>query len=340
MTLTVAPGILPRLDYSEGIAPRARTLVAVPCLIGCTADVEELVEGLEVRFLANRDAQLYFALLSDFLDAPSETLDADAGLLMLARQRIEALNLKYPEEAVERFYLLHRPRLWNPAEHCWMGHERKRGKLEDLNALLRGRGRERFSLIVGDIQALPEITYVITLDSDTQLPRDVAQQCVGAMDHPLNRPLADPLSGRIVSGYGILQPRVGISLSSTARSAYARLFASDAGIDPYTRAVSDVYQDLFQEGSFVGKGIYAVDTFEQTLGGRFADNRILSHDLIEGCYARSGLLSGLCSCSRSTRPATAPTSSAASAGSAVTGNCCRGSCPGRPRPVEAWKAIA
>lgn len=291
VTLTVAPGILPRLDYSEGIAPRARTLVAVPCLFGNAADVEELVEGLEVRFLANRDAQLYFALLSDFLDAPSETLDGDAALLALARQRIEALNLKYPEEAVDRFYLLHRPRLWNPAEDCWMGHERKRGKLEDLNALLRGRGQERFSLIVGDIQALPEITYVITLDSDTQLPRDVAQQCVGAMDHPLNRPQTDPLSGRIVSGYGILQPRVGISLSSTARSAYSRLFASDAGIDPYTRAVSDVYQDLFQEGSFVGKGIYALDTFEQTLGGRFADNRILSHDLIEGCYARSGLLS-------------------------------------------------
>ncbi|MBD9425061.1 cyclic beta 1-2 glucan synthetase [Pseudomonas sp. PDM15] len=291
VTLTVAPHILPRLDYSGGIPDQARTLVVVPTLMGCARDIEELVEGLEVRFLANRDANLHFALLTDFMDAPSEVLEQDAALLVLARQLIEALNHKYPPVSAERFYLLHRPRRWNPAEGVWMGHERKRGKLAALNALLRGQGQEQFALIVGDIAALPPVQYVISLDTDTQLPRDVARQLVGALAHPLNQAVFDPVRRRISSGYAILQPRVGISLPSTARSAYAQLFGSDAGVDPYTRAVSDVYQDLFQHGSFIGKGIYAVDAFEQALEGCFPDNRILSHDLIEGCYARSGLLS-------------------------------------------------
>ena len=244
-----------------------------------------------MRFLANRDANLHFALLSDFMDAPAEVMPEDAELLALARQLIEALNHKYADGQVDRFFLLHRPRHWSSTEQVWMGHERKRGKLAELNALLRGQGRERFALIVGDVAPLMAVRFVITLDTDTLLPRDVARQCVGAMMHPLNHPVFDQQSGKIVSGYAILQPRVGISLPSTARSTYARLFGSDAGIDPYTRAVSDVYQDLFRNGSFIGKGIYAVDAFEQALEGCLPDNRILSHDLIEGCYARSGLLS-------------------------------------------------
>ncbi|TBV01814.1 glycoside hydrolase family 94 protein [Phytopseudomonas dryadis] len=291
VTLSLAPDILPRLDYSTGIPPQARTLVVVPTLIGHAQDVDELVEGLEVRFLANRDANLHFALLSDFLDAASEVQDTDAALLQQAARAIEALNLKYPQGEASRFFLLHRPRRWNPTEQRWMGHERKRGKIADLNALLRGHGRERFSLIVGDLAALPPITNVITLDSDTQLPRDVARQFIGAISHPLNQARFDPAQQRIISGYAILQPRVGISLPSIARSAYAQLFGSDAGVDPYTRAVSDVYQDLFGNGSFIGKGVYAVDAFERALQGCFPDNRILSHDLIEGCYARSGLIS-------------------------------------------------
>lgn len=291
VTLTVTPHILPRLDYSRGIPEQARTLVVVPTLIGSARDIKELVEGLEVRYLANRDACLHFALLSDFMDAPSEVLEQDAALLLLARQSIEALNRKYPPVGADRFYLLHRPRRWNPAEGVWMGHERKRGKLAALNELLRGRGLEAFALIVGDIATLPRVNYVISLDTDTQLPRDVARQLIGALAHPLNQPQFDPIRRRISSGYAILQPRVGISLPSTARSPYAQLFGSDAGIDPYTRAVSDVYQDLFHNGSFIGKGIYAVDAFEQALHGSLPDNRILSHDLIEGCYARSGLLS-------------------------------------------------
>ena len=291
VTLTVKPSFLPRLDYTAGIPADARTLVVVPTLLTTAGDVEELVEGLEVRFLANRDEHLHFALLSDFMDAREQTGPEDAALLDLACEGIRALNHKYPIPGCERFFLLQRPREWNATERCWMGRERKRGKLADLNALLRGRASERFMRIVGDLQQLGHVRYVITLDTDTQLPRGVAQKFVGAMQHPLNRARFDPSTGRVRSGYAILQPRVGISLPSVSRSTYARLFGSDAGVDPYTQAVSDVYQDLFLSGSFIGKGIYAVDAFERALDGRFADNRVLSHDLIEGCYAHSGLLS-------------------------------------------------
>jgi len=291
VTMTLRPNVLPRLDYSTGIPAEARTLVVIPTLMANAADIEELADSLEVRFLANRDAHLHFALLTDFMDCATETTPQDDALLAQAQGLIGALNRKYPEPHADRFFLLHRPRRWNQADQIWMGYERKRGKLAELNALLRGQGLDRFSLIVGNIQALYPVRYVITLDTDTQLPRDVARQCVGAMEHPLNHPQFDPHDGRIHGGYAILQPRVGISLPSTARSAYARLFGSEAGVDPYTRAVSDVYQDLFLHGSFIGKGIYAVDAFEQALQDCFPENHILSHDLIEGCYARSGLLS-------------------------------------------------
>ena len=172
-----------------------------------------------------------------------------------------------------------------------MGHERKRGKLSDLNALLRGGAGDRFSRVVGDVRVLTGVKYVITLDTDTQLARDTAWPFVGAMAHPLNRARYDRDRQRVTAGYGILQPRVAASLTGANRSRYARMCATEIGIDPYTRAVSDVYQDLFGEGSFIGKGIYEVNAFEQALGGRFPDNRILSHDLLEGCYARAGLLS-------------------------------------------------
>ena len=290
-TLSVAPQLLPRMDYSGGIPTSARTLVVVPGMLGRVQDIEDLVEALEVRFLGNRDGNLHFALLTDFVDAASATLPGDEGLLRLAQRRIEGLNQRYATADADRFFLFHRPRQWNVTERCWMGHERKRGKLADLNALLRGKGRDRFVLIAGDLDTLGPVRYVITLDTDTQLPRDSAQELVGAIDHPLNRAVYDPLQRRVVSGYAILQPRVGISLPSTARSRYARLYGSDAGIDPYTRMVSDVYQDVFGEGSFIGKGIYAVDAFELALAGRFPPNRILSHDLVEGCHARAGLLS-------------------------------------------------
>ncbi|MBC7575390.1 MAG: cyclic beta 1-2 glucan synthetase [Herminiimonas sp.] len=291
VTLTAAPRPLARMNFSQGIPAAFPALVVVPTLLTSTLGVERLAEALEVRFLANRDPQLRFCLLTDFADAPTEVLATDADLLAFARDTIEQLNRAYPEVSGGPFLLLHRPRMWNPSEDTWMGYERKRGKLADLNRLLRGGSIVPFSLVVGDVSRLEAVKYVITLDTDTQLPREAARQFVATMAHPLNRPVFDAEAQRITQGYGILQPRVATSLPENDASFYELLCGGEAGIDPYTRAVSDVYQDVFGEGSFVGKGIYDVDAFEQAFAGRFPENRILSHDLIEGCYARAGLLS-------------------------------------------------
>ena len=300
-TLAVPPRLLPRMDFSKGIAAGSQTLIVIPTLITSAQDVESLAEALEVRFLANRDEQLHFGLLTDFADAPAQTLPQDEALLRLAAQRIAGLNEKYPAAAGagagagasggDIFFLFHRARRWNPRERVWMGHERKRGKLGELNALLLGTtgdGAEPFAHVVGRVAVLCAVRYVITLDTDTQLPRDSARQLVGTMAHPLNRAHYDAALRRVTHGYGILQPRVAASLPDTNYSRYALLHGGEASIDPYTRMVSDVYQDLFGEGSFTGKGIYDVEAFELALKNRLPQNLILSHDLLEGCYARSG----------------------------------------------------
>lgn len=290
-TLFSKPKLLPRLDYSEGVPPESRTLVVIPSMITSPGNIDQLAEDLEVRFLANQDKNLYFGLLTDLKDSPVEISDADNDLISFAAKKITDLNKKYPGKDNDTFFLFHRPRKWNPTDQVWMGYERKRGKLADLNALLQDNVKKNFSQIIGNTEVLKSIKYVITLDTDTQLPRDSAKQMAGTMAHPLNKPYFDPKKKRVTDGYTILQPRVAVSLPGTNRSRYARLFGSEPGIDPYTRAVSDVYQDLCGEGSFIGKGIYDVESFEQSLKGRFPENRILSHDLLEGCYARSGLLS-------------------------------------------------
>ncbi|MEP6628182.1 MAG: glucoamylase family protein, partial [Ginsengibacter sp.] len=254
-------------------------------------EIENLVEALEVRFLANRKEHLYFGLLTDFTDASHETLADDEVLLDTAKAGIKTLNKKYERENNELFFLFHRPRKWNQQENVWMGYERKRGKLSDLNALLRGITKEHFSLIIGNESIFGNIKYVITLDADTQLPLGSAWKLVGTMAHPLNRAWYDEKKRRITKGYGILQPRITVSLPDITGSRYTRMHGNEPGIDPYTRASSDVYQDLFGEGSYIGKGIYDVDVFQKVLDGRFLENRILSHDLLEGCYIRSGLLS-------------------------------------------------
>ncbi len=290
-TLLATPHPLPRMDYSKGIPSECRALVVVPTILVSVQNVEDLIEDLEVRCLANRDENLHFALVTDFPDAHEETLPEDEPLLRLAQKGIEELNQKHKGARGDVFFLFHRPRRWNPRERIWMGYERKRGKIAELNSLIRGGSRDRFSLVVGDTAILANVKYVITLDTDTQLPRDVARQLVGAMSHPLNRARYDEGKQRVLNGYGILQPAVGTSLSRTRQSRFASLFGSEPGIDPYTRVVSDVYQDLFGEGSFIGKGIYDVEAFDMALHERLPENRILSHDLLEGCYARSGLLS-------------------------------------------------
>ncbi|NDP48521.1 MAG: cyclic beta 1-2 glucan synthetase, partial [Sulfuriferula multivorans] len=290
VTLLLPPRALPRLDFSKGIPDSHRTMVVVPTLLSGPHDIDDLLEALEIRYLGNRDPNLFFALLTDFRDAPEQTLQDDESLLAYARAAVQALNETYREDRPSIFYLFHRPRVWNPVERVWMGYERKRGKLEQFNALLRGEAKTAFSEIVGDAAILGSIQYVITLDTDTQLPRDSARILIGNLAHPLNRPVYDPDKKRIVEGYAILQPRASISLTSAGQSRFTKLFAGESGIDPYTREVSDVYQDIFGEGSFIGKGIYDVDAFRQAVDGRFPENLILSHDLLESGYARSALV--------------------------------------------------
>jgi cyclic beta-1,2-glucan synthetase len=289
-TLLVKPNLLPRMDYSRQIPDKAASMVVIPSMLTTVEDIDDLVEALEVRFLANRNDNLYFGLLTDFTDAQEETLPEDQSLLDTAKNGIERLNKKYRREKNDLFFLFHRPRKWNAGEKIWMGYERKRGKLSDLNTLLRDKGNKHFSLVTGDNTIFPKIKYVITLDADTQLPLGSAWKLIGTMAHPLNHPWYDEKKKRVTKGYGILQPRVTVSLPDITGSLYARMHGNEPGIDPYTRASSDVYQDLFGEGSYIGKGIYEVDTFQKVLDGKFLENQILSHDLLEGCYIRSGLL--------------------------------------------------
>ena len=292
-SLIARPRRLPRMDFSKGITAESHTIVVVPTMLTSRAGINELLEKLEVRYLGNREKFLHFALLSDFKDASEKTLAEDSDLVERASAGIARLNERYAAGANDVFYLFHRPRVWNEGEKCWMGYERKRGKLADFNAFLRHGEVNRFCRIVGETTAIKAIKYVITLDSDTQLPNECAKQLIAAMAHPLNRPVYDGKLGRVVRGYSILQPSAASSLPSVQRSWFAQLFAGEPGIDPYTQVFSDVYQDVFEEGSFVGKGIYDLNTFEQALDGRLPENQILSHDLLEGCYVRSGLITDI-----------------------------------------------
>lgn len=288
VVFVLPPRLLPKLDFEQGIPDSHRTLVVVPSLLESRAGVLQLLEDLEVRALANPEKNLFFALVTDFTDAPEAETDGDRGLLDLAREGIAELNRRQGGGA-ERYFLLHRRRVFNAVEGRHMGWERKRGKLQELNRLLRGAQDTSFSVVTAPAGLLLSIRYVLTLDADTELPREVARRLVGALAHPQNRPVLDPERRRVVRGHGIIQPRVGTLPLSSRRSRFARIFAGPPGIDPYTTAASDVYQDLFGEGSFVGKGIYDVDAFEAALRGRVPENRLLSHDLFEGSFARSAL---------------------------------------------------
>lgn len=289
-TLILPPRWTMRMDFSAGIPREHRTLVAVPAMLSSQRAAQAMVDHLELRYLANRDDNLLLALLTDLPDAHQETLPSDAALLELVRAGIERLNARYSGGRKSTFFLLHRPRTWNARQGLWMGHERKRGKLAALNFLVRTGSAEAFGCTAGDLEEISSVRYVITLDSDTWLPRDSARELAGCMAHPLNRPLIDPCTRMVVQGHAILQPRVGTTIPEARRTGYSRLMACDAGMDPYTGQSSDVYQDAFDQGSFIGKGIYDVDAFETCLAARFPDNRVLSHDLIEGCFARSGLI--------------------------------------------------
>lgn len=288
--------ILPGLELRVGVPSDLRTMIVVPTLLTTRAALEEQIERLEVHYLASSDGDLYFALLSDWTDSATESAPDDDDLLNAAVEGIAHLNRTYgPAPSGQRFLLLHRRRLWNEAQGQWIGWERKRGKLHELNRLLRGAADTTFLALSGSLPVVPSaVRYVITLDGDTRLPRGAAKRLIGKMAHPLNRPTLDLRTGRVIEGYAVLQPRVTPSLPTGREgSFYQRVFSSASGLDPYAFAVSDVYQDLFGEGSYSGKGIYDVDFFEAALQGRIPENTLLSHDLLEGTFARAGLVTDI-----------------------------------------------
>ena len=281
------PRRLPKLDFTKGLPHDLRTLVVIPTLLGRREDVEWMLGQIEIHYLSNHDPAVEFALLAD--DVDSETMHEDEPLLESAAAGIDALNAKYGKDTSRPFHLLHRASRWNPAETRFMGWERKRGKLHELNRLLRGAKDTSFTRHVGDPQGLIGIRFVITVDSDTQLPMGTARRLVGVLAHPLNRATFDDATGRVVSGYTIVQPRIEMSPSSPRQTLFARIFAGDIGFDIYTHAVSESYQDLFGAGIYVGKGIYDVDAFMRSVDGLVPDNALASHDLFEGVHGRTAL---------------------------------------------------
>ena len=295
-TKDLNPRTLPALELREGVPSNLRTIVVVPTLLTTRAAIDEQIERLEVHHLASQDGDLRFALLSDWTDSATQIAPGDDELLGAAVDGIARLNRRYGAmSGGPRFVLLHRRRLWSDGQGTWIGWERKRGKLHELNRWLRGATDTTFVPVNGLLPAAPAaVRYVITLDADTRLPRGVAKRLVGKMAHPLNRPRLDPASGRVVEGYGVLQPRVTPFMPATRDgSLFQRVFTSPSGLDPYAFAVSDVYQDLFGEGSYTGKGIYDVDMFETSLEHRIPESTLLSHDLLEGIFARAGLVSDI-----------------------------------------------
>ncbi len=283
-----APRTLPRLDVRRGIPEAFRTLVAVPVLLGSREEIESIVHNLERNYHANPDPALSFALLTDFPDAPAERTERDGPVLEAVAAGIRRLNRRYGKDGVAPFLLLHRPRRWNPSEGCWMGWERKRGKLSELNQLLLGRPTSMW-VAEGDARRLADTPFVLTLDSDTRLPRDSAARLVGTLAHPLNRPEIGR-GGRIRRGYSVLQPRIEILPDAGGGTAFSRVYGRVEGLDLYAHAAFDIYQDLFDVGIFAGKGIYDVAAFEASLTGRTPDNTLLSHDLFEGIHGRAGLV--------------------------------------------------
>ncbi len=316
ITLVIRPNILPKLDFKGEIPDPYQTLVVIPAMITSRKEIDSLAHQLELHYLRNPEPGLLFALLTDFADADDEILPVDDSLLQHALSVVGALNRKYcyansttdGDEFLEDeshndaalFYFFHRKRLWNPSERKWIGWERKRGKLHELNLLLRGGEGLSFSSVADGIneaclciEALQHIRFVITLDTDTILPRGAACRLAGTLAHPLNRAVFDDKTGRVVSGYTVLQPRMEIHPKSSNHSWFTRFFAGDAGLDLYTLAVSDAYQDLFEEGSYVGKGIYDVDSFTRSVEGHIPENAVLSHDLLEGLMGRAGLVTDI-----------------------------------------------
>jgi cyclic beta-1,2-glucan synthetase len=292
-THLVPATLLAKLSLKKGVPDSLRTLVVVHGIFEKLETLDKLIDSLEVRFLGNDDPNIYFALLADFKDSESETTAFDDVLMKRGAERINELNNKYPSAGTAKFTIMFRKRQWNPQENMWMAWERKRGKLEELNGLILGK--EESSFIISDAfkTFLRTIRYVITLDGDSQLPKGSGVRLIGTIAHPLNKAVLDSATQCVSEGYGIIQPRVGVSLTSANVSFFSKIFSGHSGLDPYTQTVSDVYQDIFNEASFVGKGIYDVAAFDGALKNRVPENSLLSHDLFEGIFTRTGLVSDI-----------------------------------------------
>lgn len=286
----IPPRILPKLSFENGVPEEYRTMVVIPALLATERDAPFLLSQIERHFIGNSDPNIFFAIITDFADAPEKEIAGDQEPVEDMRAAMEALNKKYATGNVRPFYFFHRARVWSESEESWIGWERKRGKLEEFNQLLNGSSDTTFFIKDGDLSVLPTIRYVITLDADTVLPREAARQLIGTLAHPLNRAEFDAATGEVVAGYTILQPRSQVRPAAANRSLFTRVYSGDSVIDLYTRAVSDVYHDLFGEGNYVGKGIYDVKAFQKSLDGKIPENHLLSHDLFEGMQGRCGLV--------------------------------------------------
>ncbi|MCF8058785.1 MAG: hypothetical protein K9K67_05785 [Bacteriovoracaceae bacterium] len=292
LTYLIGPSLLPKIDLQKGIPDNAKTFVVIPTIVESVDGLSRLFEDLEIRFLGNQDKNLFFAILSDYSDADAKNISTDEEVLRSLRKGIENLNDKYAN-GQSKFYLFHRERLWNPKENKWMGWERKRGKIHEFNRFLKQNGEASFVAHPVHTPFFSDIEYVITLDTDTKLPRNSARKLLGTILHPLNKPQFNEDLGIVTKGYSILQPRISINPESSDRSIFSKIFSGYTGIDPYTTAVSDSYQDLFLEGIYTGKGLYVVKSFERSLQNRCPENKLLSHDLFEGLFARAALVSDI-----------------------------------------------
>ncbi len=289
----IKPSRFAKLELKQGIPQELATMVIVPTLIPNVKRTLELIDNLEVFYLANKGENLYFSLVGDFKDSAEEALPEDAEIIRNALTRIEQLNKKYPRKDASIFYFMCRKRQFNEKQQKWMGWERKRGAIIEINRVLRGNKETGYVHLSSPLDCIPRVKYVITLDADTQLPLEAAKQLVGTIAHPMNSAVYNEERGLVTEGYGLLQPRIDVNIESAGASLFTQVFAGQGGIDPYTTTVSDVYQDAFGEGIFTGKGIYEVDIFQKTLDGVIPENTVLSHDLLEGSYLRTGLVTDI-----------------------------------------------
>ena len=293
LSKTTKPKLIPKLDFLEGVPKEYSTFVVIPTIVDNKKKVRSLAKKLEVYYLANKSPNIYFAILGDCSASDKKELKEDVEIIETLKKEIHKLNKKYQNSEFPLFHFVYRKRIWNDKEKTYLGWERKRGMLNQFNEYLLGNSKNEFRENSLENLDIPKIKYIITLDADTNLVLNSGLELIGAMAHILNRPEIDEEKNIVVNGYGIMQPRVGINLEDGNKSLFTKIFAGLPGTDAYANAISDVYQDNFNEGIFTGKGIYDLKVFSKVLKNRMPENKILSHDLLEGCYLRCGLVSDI-----------------------------------------------